>query len=108
MLVREVNAVLGSHSGAYEDGCFLGCYAVWSSSAAASVIRTASTALMMEAAVATETSVNLYQTTRHNNPEDSHLHAFPLENLKYHNCGMWWLNMQPQNLATAAMSWPLM
>jgi hypothetical protein len=30
-------------------------------------------ALMMEAASNSETSVNFYQTTRHNNPEDSHL-----------------------------------
>jgi hypothetical protein len=28
--------------------------------------------LMMEAASTSETSVNLYQTTRRNNPEDSH------------------------------------
>jgi hypothetical protein len=28
---------------------------------------------MMEAASTSETSVNLYQTTRRNNPEDSHL-----------------------------------
>jgi hypothetical protein len=31
-------------------------------------------ALMMEAASTSETSVNIYQTTRRNNPEDSHLH----------------------------------
>jgi hypothetical protein len=30
-------------------------------------------ALMMEAASTSETLVNFYQTTRHNNPEDSHL-----------------------------------
>jgi hypothetical protein len=30
-------------------------------------------ALMMEAASNSETSVNFYQTTRRNNPEDSHL-----------------------------------
>jgi hypothetical protein len=29
---------------------------------------------MMEAASTSETSVNFYQTTRRNNPEDSHLH----------------------------------
>jgi hypothetical protein len=29
---------------------------------------------MMEAANTSETSVNFYQTTRRNNPEDSHLH----------------------------------
>jgi hypothetical protein len=31
-------------------------------------------ALMMEAASTSETSVNVYQTTRRNNPEDSHPH----------------------------------
>jgi hypothetical protein len=29
---------------------------------------------MMEAASTSETTVNLYQTTQRNNPEDSHLH----------------------------------
>jgi hypothetical protein len=32
-------------------------------------------ALMMEAASTSETSVNVYQTTRRYNPEDSHLHT---------------------------------
>jgi hypothetical protein len=32
-------------------------------------------ALMMEAASTSETSVNFYQTVRHNIPEDSHLHS---------------------------------
>jgi hypothetical protein len=31
-------------------------------------------ALMMEAASTSETSAHFYQTTRHNNPEDCHLH----------------------------------
>jgi hypothetical protein len=39
-------------------------------------------ALMMEAASTYETSVNFYQTTRRNNPEDSHFHSRRLENLK--------------------------
>jgi hypothetical protein len=30
-------------------------------------------ALMMEEAITSETSVTFYQTTRRNNPEDSHL-----------------------------------
>jgi hypothetical protein len=38
-------------------------------------------ALMMEAARTSETSVN-YQTTRRNNPEDSHLHNRRRENPK--------------------------
>jgi hypothetical protein len=36
----------------------------------------------MEAASTSETSVNLYQTTLLNNPEDSHLHVRRRENLK--------------------------
>jgi hypothetical protein len=32
-------------------------------------------ALTMEAAGTSETSVNFYQTTQRNNPEDSHLHT---------------------------------
>jgi hypothetical protein len=39
---------------------------------------------MMEAASTSATSVNFYQTTRRNNPEDSHLHTRRSENLKSH------------------------
>jgi hypothetical protein len=39
----------------------------------------------LEAASTSETSVNFYQTTRRNNPEDSHLHTCRRENLKSHN-----------------------
>jgi hypothetical protein len=39
---------------------------------------------MMEEASISETSVNFYQTTPRNNPEDSHLHIRRRENLKYH------------------------
>jgi hypothetical protein len=41
-------------------------------------------ALMMEAARTSEKSVNFYQTTRRNNPEDSHLYTRRRENLKSH------------------------
>jgi hypothetical protein len=37
--------------------------------------------MMMEAASTSETSVNFYQTTWRNNPEDSHLHTHHQENL---------------------------
>jgi hypothetical protein len=37
---------------------------------------------MMEATSNSETSLNFYQTTRHYNPEDSHLHIRRRENLK--------------------------
>jgi hypothetical protein len=39
---------------------------------------------MMEAASTTKTSVNIYQTTLRNNPEDSHLYIRRHENLKSH------------------------
>jgi hypothetical protein len=42
-------------------------------------------ALMMEAASTSETSVNLYQSTRRNNPEYSHIHTRHLENLISHD-----------------------
>jgi hypothetical protein len=41
-------------------------------------------ALMMEAASTSETSVNFYQTTRRNIPEDTHLHTLSRQNLKSH------------------------
>jgi hypothetical protein len=50
---------------------------------AASIIR-ATSPLMIETAGTSETSVNLYQTARRNNPVDSHLHTRRRENLKSH------------------------
>jgi hypothetical protein len=44
--------------------------------------------LMMEAASTSETSVNFYQTTRRNNPEDSHLRTNRREKLKHR---LWFL-----------------
>jgi hypothetical protein len=41
-------------------------------------------ALMMEAESTSKTSVNFYQATRRNIPEDSHLHTRRRENLKSH------------------------
>jgi hypothetical protein len=41
-------------------------------------------ALMVEAASTSVTSVNLYQTTLRNNPEDSHFHTRRRENLVSH------------------------
>jgi hypothetical protein len=38
----------------------------------------------MEAASASETSVNFYKTTQRNNPEDSHLRTCRRESLKSH------------------------
>jgi hypothetical protein len=40
--------------------------------------------LMLEAVQTSETSVNSYQSTRHYNPEDGHLHTRSRENLKSH------------------------
>jgi hypothetical protein len=45
---------------------------------------TAHITLMMKAASTSGTSVNFYQTTRLNIPEDSHLHIRRRENLKSH------------------------
>jgi hypothetical protein len=42
-------------------------------------------ALMIEEATISGTVVNIYQTTRRNNPEDSHLHIRRRESLKSHN-----------------------
>jgi hypothetical protein len=42
--------------------------------------------LMIEAASTSEASVIFYQTTRRDNPEDSHLHIRRRENLKSHLC----------------------
>jgi hypothetical protein len=39
----------------------------------------------MEAAITSETSVNFYQTTRRNHPEDNYLHIRRRENLKSHH-----------------------
>jgi hypothetical protein len=53
--------------------------------------------LMMEAVQTTEMFVNLYQSTRHYNPEDSHLCTHCLENLKsfflccFHFYIGWWM-----------------
>jgi hypothetical protein len=40
--------------------------------------------LMMEAGTSSETSVNYYQSTRRNNPEDSHFHTRRRENFESH------------------------
>jgi hypothetical protein len=45
---------------------------------------------MMEAAGTSETSGILYQTTRHNNPEDSYFRARRRENLKSHRMFEWY------------------
>jgi hypothetical protein len=49
---------------------------------AASIIRV--TSKPRAPASTSETSVNFYQTTRHNNPQDSHVHTCRRENLKFH------------------------
>jgi hypothetical protein len=57
-----------------------------------------------------ETSVIFYQTTRHNNPEDSHLHTRHLENLKSHHRAQFYplfsvvgliVNASPSSVVTA-------
>jgi hypothetical protein len=71
-----------------EYGRFLCCSAVWTGISLPmfqrSLLLPSSTtiALMMEAVQTSETSVNLYQSTRRYNPEDGHLHSHRPENLK--------------------------
>jgi hypothetical protein len=55
-----------------EDGCLL-----------------ALIALMIEAVRTSETTVNIYQTTLRNIPEDSHLHTRRCENLKSQSVTGW-------------------
>jgi hypothetical protein len=59
---------------------------VWPILADVSEELTASTiiALIMEAISSYETSVNIYQTSRHNIPEDCRLHTRRRDNLKSH------------------------
>jgi hypothetical protein len=56
-----------------------------------SVVLTAANirAMMMEAVSTSQTSVNLYEITRRNNPEDSRLHNRRRENLKSHQALIW-------------------
>jgi hypothetical protein len=81
---------------------------------AASIIRAMliMIALMVEAASTSETSANLYQTARCNNPGDSHLHARRRENLKSHSASILNLHLNLKNdkevlcvLPTMCMKW---
>jgi hypothetical protein len=71
----------------------LHCVFSWKSTNVSEVL-TASTirAMMMEAVHTSETSVNLYQTTRRKISEGCHLHTRHLENLKSH-----YRNIVPQS-----------
>jgi hypothetical protein len=73
--------ISGSHGDEYEDGCLLGCCFVYSGK---SLLTFQLRAPMNEAAGTSETSVNIYQTTRLNIPEDSYLDSRRRENLKFH------------------------
>jgi hypothetical protein len=66
--------ISGSHGGEYEHDCLLGCSAVWYRRNFP-VLTASITALTMEAVSTYETSVNFYENTRRNIPEDSHLLA---------------------------------
>jgi hypothetical protein len=65
----------GSHGDGYKNGCLLGCSAVWTGVSLTAFHRSVlrSIVLTMEAVRTSETSVNLYQSTRRYNPEDGHL-----------------------------------
>jgi hypothetical protein len=60
--------------------------------------------LMMEAVITCKTSVNFYQTTRRNIPEDSYLHTLRRENLKSHHVQYispkrWYILRSPHGVA---------
>jgi hypothetical protein len=57
-------------------------------------------ALMMEAARTSETLVNFYQTTRHYNPEYSHLHTHRRENLKSYTIKEIHTDIKPNNISS--------
>jgi hypothetical protein len=59
---------------------------------------------MTEAASISETSVNFHQTTRRNNPEDSHLRTRRRENLKSHLVNLY----EETTFATFGNSKPLL
>jgi hypothetical protein len=66
-----VSGIMRLNIKVFEDGYLLGCpYSL--------------IVLIIDAGSTSETSVNFYQTTRGNNPEDSHLHTRRRENLKPH------------------------
>jgi hypothetical protein len=71
--------ISGSHGGQYEEGCFLGCL---HRKVREKLIDVRSAycliALMIMAVSTSETSVNIYQNTRCNIPEDSRLHLMAL------------------------------
>jgi hypothetical protein len=62
----------------FEDGCLLGCCIVLSGR----ILPTFQSCLLPLSSELT--LVNFYQTTRRNNPEDSHIHTCHRENLKSH------------------------
>jgi hypothetical protein len=62
------------------DVGLLGCKVMW---ICREIRMFQSSVLMMEAIHSSET-VNIYQTTQCNTPEDSHLHTYHHENLKFH------------------------
>jgi hypothetical protein len=81
-LNKHLRMIWGSHGGEYEDGCLLGCSAVWTGIKLPvfqrfllppSSGRWYLIALMMEAVRTSETSVNSCQSARCCSPEDSRI-----------------------------------
>jgi hypothetical protein len=68
----HVGEILGSHGGEYEDDCFLCCCAVQSGRSLPTFQRYLLPPSSGRWVLTSETSVNFYQTTRRNIPEDSH------------------------------------
>jgi hypothetical protein len=66
----------------YEDGCLLGCTAMWSGRRFTNVSEVLAASIKFLSRTS-ETLVNFYQTTRRYNPQDSHLCTHRCVNLKF-------------------------
>jgi hypothetical protein len=75
----KFSQISGSHGGKYEDGCLVSCSAMLTCRSLPTfrmyllLPSSILTGLVMETASTSRTQVNFYQSTRRNNPDDSHL-----------------------------------
>jgi hypothetical protein len=83
-----VSEISGSHDGEFEDDLSSEILrrVVWLKLTDVSEVLTASMITLMMAVSTFETSVNFYQTTRCNIPEDSHLHVLLRSSIFVSNC----------------------
>jgi hypothetical protein len=62
--------------------------------------------LMMEAENTSETSVNVYRTTKRKNPKDSHINTRRYENLRFHMKRVRFFEVVSGNVCIANLYWP--